>query len=519
MNENSRRGKDKIDKVKYSFETPVSIPANEITERVTTDIVVVGAGTGGAVAGAVAAMSGSKTILLNKDLVQAGPRAFLYGFVNSKSQIAAGNVTDVEAKVYDDYIASHGCAEIPILRALHENSGKVWDLYEEVAADQGATLKAVPGGGAGWVEGLEVATSRNYGYYDMLRNYGVKFGMEYRGATRAVQLIRPNNKGRVTGVIAKKPDGTYVQFNVNKAVILASGDFGGDPEMLQAYAPWLLGALSLYFPGNNTGDMHKACMWIGALMQDWPYQSIIHFNCTNLKPPINHNQVFETGIIRQTAGAKKTTAPINPRAGTQSGQLLYVNKHGRRFTNEYGAQEKDSFVAMEHFAGGVFAQPDKTCWAVFCESDVIDKDRLNEKLKTGEVLTANTIEELATKFGADPDIFRATVDRYNGFVDSGKDLDYGKNALNMSPIKTPPYYVCEQPPCLLNTTGGPRVNANAQVLDKVTWEPIPGLYAIGLMMGIRLRDPALFHSSLDGPVPPTFGYIAAQHAAALTFKD
>lgn len=155
MNENSRRGKDKIDKVKYSFETPVSIPPNEITERVTTDIVVVGAGTGGAVAGAVAAMSGSKTILLNKDLVQAGPRAFLYGFVNSKFQIAAGNVTDVEAKVYDDYIASHGCAEIPILRALHENSGKVWDLYEEVAADQGATLKAVPGGEQDGLRGLK----------------------------------------------------------------------------------------------------------------------------------------------------------------------------------------------------------------------------------------------------------------------------------------------------------------------------------------------------------------------------
>jgi len=104
-------------------------------------------------------------------------------------------------------------------------------------------------------------------------------------------------------------------------------------------------------------------------------------------------------------------------------------------------------------------------------------------------------------------------------VDSWKDLDYGKNALNMSPIKTPPYYVSEQPPCLLNTTGGPRVNANAQVLDKVTWEPIPGLYAIGLMMGIQLRDPALFRSSLDGPVPPTFGYIAAKHAATLNFRD
>ena len=56
---------------KYGFEIPLPIPASEIKEKVTTDIVVVGAGTGGAVAGAVAAMSGAKTILLNKDLVQA----------------------------------------------------------------------------------------------------------------------------------------------------------------------------------------------------------------------------------------------------------------------------------------------------------------------------------------------------------------------------------------------------------------------------------------------------------------
>jgi hypothetical protein len=154
-----------------------------------------------------------------------------------------------------------------------------------------------------------------------MRHYGEKFGMEYRGATPGVRLIRPNNQGRVTGVIAQKPDGSYVQFNVSKAVLLSCGDCGGDDELLEEYAPWLQNVIKLYFPGGNTGDGQKMAYWVGALMQEWGFQSIIHFNTTNLIPVQEFNTVYNMGLVQQV---KEETRPGNTHMSTNMESDLHM---------------------------------------------------------------------------------------------------------------------------------------------------------------------------------------------------
>jgi fumarate reductase flavoprotein subunit len=503
---------------KWSWEAgPPTIPANQITETVDVDYVVVGGGTGGSVGAAAAAKLGMKTVLLNKDEVQAAPRMLLGAFTNSQRARAAGSAyKDPEETAWSTLQNSRGLGELPLQRALYKYGGPADDFIMEVMEDQGVVISGAILGD------VERATSRNYGFFDAMRHYGEKFDYEYRGGTSAVQLIRANNnKGRVTGVIAKKPDGSYVQFNTAKGVCLASGDVFGDEEMVERFCPSMIGVMSLYFPGGNTGDMQKAAYWIGAECADWAGQSIIHFNTTNLQPPINHNQVFEVGVIKQKAGVAKAPATTGGQIeyvhrgddfGTQCGQLLYVNKVGQRVGYEIGSQE--------NFAGQVFAQPGKTSYALFCNSDIIDQEKCDAKIATGEVVQGDTIAALAAKLGANASILQSTIDRYNGWVDAGYDEDYHKDEWNLFPLREGPFYACEQPPNVLNAPAmGPRLNEDAEVLDAETHLPIGGLYVAGHCMGTVMSDPALYHCSTDGAPPSIFNWIAAHHAAGVSLPE
>src|SRR5690606_4837599 len=101
-------------------------------------------------------------------------------------------------------------------------------------------------------------------------------GVKYYFKTPAQQLVKDG--GRVTAVIAKDKDG-YKKFVGKKAVVLATGDIGGDPEMVKAYAGDVgqLPKTNMYTPaGLNTGDGHKMGMWAGGHMEMGPLPTMIH---------------------------------------------------------------------------------------------------------------------------------------------------------------------------------------------------------------------------------------------------
>jgi fumarate reductase flavoprotein subunit len=456
---------------------------------VTADVVVLGGGPAGMVAAVSAAEAGAKTIMLEKYEESAAPGGG-GSAINTRDQIERGVTTDVEALLEDLLMASEGRADPKLLRKWADNSGPVMDWLIEIANAQGVAVSQMMGP-YGYSFGMvDFVTGVSPDFYRMMTSRGLSLGFEARYSTQAMQLVRPNNEGRVTGAIAKNADGSYSQFNAKKAVVICTGDYGSNPEMMEKYAPWAAHSLpNLYFSGTNTGDGLQMALWVGALINEPPHCAMIHFNSTNAEPPV--------------AGR-----PLG--MGEGASQYLNVNKLGERFANEG--------MPFEYLALTVLRQPDRTQWQVF-DAKSITEDvgaAVAAAVETGEVLTADTIEALAPKFGADPATFKATVDRYNELVQMGQDPDYGKSPELLGvTIDTAPFYVCESPPDLLVCMGGPVVNTEAQVLD-TSFDAIPGLYAAGNVTGGFWGDtyPLGVFSGIARGVATVFGRIAGQNAAA-----
>lgn len=514
---------------KYSFETPPApIPAKDIKETINTDIVVAGAGPAGLAAAVSAAEKGAKVVLLEKFHRIAAPGGAGAPFLGTKLQKEregkpnmppagapptglpvlpgmneSGPIPTKEEIINGLYKTSSGWADERLIRLWADKSGEVGDWLVDMANATGffvstgrfnhmfsktptlqLHLNRTP---MGTVDDDDDDRGGELVLLKMMANRAQQKGVDIRCNTGAVRLLRPGNKGRVTGIIARKKDGSYLQCDVSKAVILCTGDYGMDEEMMEKYCPWAIGVPKLMLD-TVTGDGHKMGLWIGAAIDESPHCTMLHFNSTNEKPVI-HFRPVGSAMDRQI--------------------YIYVNKLGERIVNEG--------LSDEFLANIVLRQPGKTCWQVFDAKSITDQNLADvEKcITTKAVLKADTIEALATKFGADPRVFKATVDRYNELVKMGKDLDFGKKSEFMTmAIDKPPFYVCESPPDLLCTMGGFKTNFDGQVVDK-DLKVIPGLYAAGNITSGFWGDtyPMGFFGGISRSHALVFGRIAGLHAA------
>jgi len=302
----------------------------------------------------------------------------------------------------------------------------------------------------------------------VFQNACQKAGVEVRYKTPAAQLVK-DDSGRVSAVIAQNEDGSYTKFIAKKGVILATGDYGNDPEMLEKYIP---SSSTIY--GNaystklNTGDGHKMGLWIGAAIDEAPHAPMY----------------FDQGIVGWPPGAKPVPVTRQP--------WLYVNLRGERFVNEdlpYG------YSCNAHRQ-----QPGNVKWVIFdakwpeeaprfkmtaCKAmrpPLHNPEEVEELIAKGIILSADTLDELIQKMEVPAETFKATVARYNELAKKGIDEDFGKRPECLTTIEKPPFYAVKLATTLLVTLGGLQVNDKLQVLDTEK-NPIPGLYAAGNVAG------------------------------------
>jgi fumarate reductase flavoprotein subunit len=496
-------------KLDYEFGTALIHP-RDIKEELSSDIVVIGAGISGLTAALSAASQGTKTIILEKgDSIhwRGGHNAA----IASRIQKQQGIHIDREQIIYSIMEQGGYRCDQRVVTAWADNCSSVMDWLIDMAKAEGLDILLdpttkpwyfpnYPTPHVFWTS-LQDFPKGQEALAKMLLKNALKAGVEVRYNTPALKLLR-DGPNRVSGVIAKNPQGGFFRFNASKAVILCTGDYGHNPEMIKKYCwPEISKLNTQYDPPVNTGDGHLMGMSVGAAIDDPPHCVITQDWCAWNKDIMFH-------LSRQP--------------------WLYVNLKGERFMNEdlpYG-----------YACSQVLRQPGGFWWSVWdskWESEypkmqsqccknmgppryMWDPKRLDHALQREDVLFASTIDELAQKIKVPVETFKATVERYSELARSGRDVDFGKHPDRVTTIEKPPYFACKMEVRFLVILSGLKINNKMQVLDK-DGNIIPGLYAAGNASGSFFGHqypstiPGLTHSRAW-----TFGRLAGLNAAAKT---
>ena len=314
--------------------------------------------------------------------------------------------------------------------------------------------------------------------------------------------------GRVTGVRVER-DGEPQSILARKGVILASGGFEASQALREQHLPQPTQASWSSANPLNTGDMLQAAEAIGAathLMDEaWWGPSIV------LPGEDRSRQLFTE---RSMPGC------------------IMVNKNAQRFVNES--------VAYTACVQAMQKQPEAKAWVIFDSRykreypfgpllpDAMRLNWLQPKKFRELLIKAGSISDLADQLGLDANALQQSVQRFNGFSETGVDEDFhrGENAYDLlygdvrlqpnpclAPIVEAPFYAMEVFPGDIGTKGGLLTNEKAQVLD-TEGEVIDGLYAIGNCAASITGASYPGAGATLGPAM-TFGFIAAEQCCSL----
>ena len=366
--------------------------------------------------------------------------------------------------------------------------------------------------------GGKVYTAHGDQLFDSLANQAKRREIAIMYETPAKKLIQDPMTGEILGVKAKVARGdAEICVRARRAVVMACGGFQNNKEMLVNFLPYLT-RLPVYPYGTpyNTGDGIEMAAEVGAKLWHMSGCELATF------APRAPSEKFGVGFRLEKH------LPIGS-------QAIYANKYGKRFMNESMVLDhrKDLFE-VQHFDHDRAEYTNLPFYMVFDETfrkrgPIVGthigwwrvhglyqwSDDNSAEVEQGWIVKSDTIEQLAQKIGIDSDALQQTIGRYNACCETGKDPDFGRAKEWLAPLKTPPYYATELCEPLINTHGGPKRNASAQVLDKND-QPIPRLYAAGELGSFFYP---LYEGASNLPEALAFGRIAGEHAAKLAPWD
>ena len=468
--------------------------ANGETVSYDADVVVIGAGGAGMTAAMTAADAGQKVVILESQAMVGGNSARATGGMNAAKTVyqdenefdqAAGvektlataaekyadnetitalaktvseqwaayqaNPTgyfdSVELMELDTMVGGKGINNPELVKTLCEGTADAIDWLDE----NGITLHNVSSFGGASVKRIHRPVNEegkvvSVGAYmiPLLQENCEKRGIDIVLNT-TVDTILTDANGAAVGVSGTDKDGNTVVVNA-KSVILATGGFGANLDMVTQYKPELAGFMTTNAAGAQGQGIEMATA-IGA--------GTVDMDQIQIHPTVEAN----------------TAALITE--GLRGDGAILINANGERFIDEVGTRDVVSAAEI--------AQPGSYSWLIVDQAMVDASSVIQGYIKKGYTKTGATYEELAKELDVDPAAFANTMETWNGYVEAKNDPDFGRTSF-ANPLNNGPYYAIKVTAGVHHTMGGVTINSATEVL-KEDGTVIPGLFAAGEVTG------------------------------------
>lgn len=517
------------------LEAPEPVADDQISQTLECDVCVVGLGIAGVAAARAAAEAGLSVVALEKCSAPSC-RSSQYVCFNTDNARAMG-IADVDTNelVNELMVQTGHRADFRVLKNWADHCGEAFDWWAGAYED---LLWQYPDGETYDRETQTFVVNGNtYEPYEYPRDHEhvicgtLSFRSPNKAAaqepivtanweraqqagaqgvfdTPARQLVKDGE--RVVGVIAQSlADDSYTKVLANKGVILATGGYVRNDEMLAYYIPWVYNIKEKFtftYPHmditgaySDQGDGQKMGYWAGGHIEEGPHCAMCHGDLGKL--------------------------------GVDA--FLQFNANGERFINED--------LTNDHFGSALVRQPGALTYQIFDAAYPEQLDAMQAGLGTKHSISqaemdsidewtsaqGDTIDELIANLGVDDQVaatMKAQIERYNELCAAGRDEDFGKDASRMFALENPPFYAIRyavgEPAassesqnalrCLV-TMSGLATNKDAQVLAQGTLQPIEGLYAIGNTQGGRfLGDYPATIAGTSHSIAMTYGYLTGK---------
>lgn len=459
----------------------LAVPGVDARPVYRADVVVIGSGVAGLSAAVAASDRGAKVMVLEKMPIIGGSSLLAVDYivaVGERARAVTGAKNDVES-LKEQIIQSEDTPRDPVLmQTLLDRSSDVYRWLRSLGA--GLTQPVPIREGLGWGG---VRSARNSGTTGSEITKALLRQLENRHIpietmTQATRILTKD--GRVRGVRAKSYDGA--QYDVlAKSVVIATGSFASNPDMILKFAPELaqkdnMSLLSTNAPGA-TGDGLILANRVGAALRDLDK---IEFHPTTL--PLT-GEVISSSV--RTYGA------------------ILVNQMGNRFVNE---------LASRHDVGyAIDAQPGHMAWLILDNHVLAQNPSLETYSRFSSAIKARDWKQLAVQMGVPHEQLIQTLNSYRQGRAVGKDA-FGRDRM-ASALDGDFLYAFPVRQAIHATSGGLVITPNGEV-KREDGSVIPGLYAAGdVVSGIngdeRISGMGLLSASVFGYLA---GYSSAQYA-------
>lgn len=436
---------------------------NKTDATLDCDVVVVGGGGAGLTASSLLAEAGKKVILLEKMSFVGGNSLKASGGMNAAGthyQAEQAGEEAIDTATVDQFIKDLMDGgkdktndvyvnDLALVTKMANESSNAIDWLDLIGAPL-PKLAATGGcGGRKYLHEPEDGSAVGQYLVNKLNDYSKKIGVEIMLNTCATEILM--NGDKAVGVKANDADHNYT-INA-KAVIITTGGFGANFDMMAEYDPALRNAVTTNAAGT-TGDGIKMAVAVGADTVDMKWIQL-------------HPTVFqENGDLISEA--------------MRSNGAILVNQDGLRFTDDLSTRDNVSQAELKQDPAYAF---------IIMDQKLVDDSKKAQQLvdkNAGKAVYGDTYEELAANMGMDEKQtanFVAQMAKWNEDCANGQvDTEFGRKGGMENGLGQAPYYAIKIAPGIHHTMGGIKINDNAEVIS-TTGNVIPGLFAAGETTG------------------------------------